>query len=125
MKINIPFFITTILLLAVEIFIATFLKEGFIRHTFGDYLVVILIYSFIRSFVKAKPLPIAIATLTFAFAIEFLQLLNVLDYLNLRSNELAVFILGSTFEISDLIAYALGVITIYFIDLKLNTIWKP
>lgn len=108
------------MLLSTEICIAAFLTEGFIRHTFGDFLVVILIYCVLRSFIKTKRIYIAITVLLLAFLIEFLQKLNLLDHLNLRDNQLATIILGSTFEMSDLIAYTLGVITISLIDYKFS-----
>lgn len=91
-------------------------KSGFIRHTFGDYLVVILVYCFLRSFSKTKAIYLALITLVISFIIEFLQLTNFLEVLNLQDNTLAKTVLGSTFSISDLIAYTLGVITIYLID---------
>ena len=58
-------------LLLIEIAIALLLKDGFIRHTFGDFLVVILLYCFIKSFINIKPLPLAITVLLIAFAIVF------------------------------------------------------
>jgi len=39
-------FIAFALLFLTEIAIAVFFKGGFIRHTFGDYLVVLLLYFF-------------------------------------------------------------------------------
>ncbi len=116
LKFNKTYFAFFTLLLVVEIAIAIFLKEGFIRHTFGDYLVVILMYTCIRSFSNIKPLAAAVGVLLFAFNIEFLQLFNLLDVLNLRDSHLAKLILGSTFHISDLIAYTLGVLTILCIE---------
>lgn len=115
-KFNKPFFATSLVLLSTEICIAAFLTEGFIRHTFGDFLVVILIYCGLRSFLNLKPLYLAIGVLSFAFLIEFLQKYNLLEYLGLSHNQLAIVVLGSTFEITDLIAYILGVITIFLID---------
>ncbi|MGG5485519.1 DUF2809 domain-containing protein [Gaetbulibacter sp. PBL-D1] len=116
LKFNKTYFAFFTLLLVVEIAIAIFLKEGFIRHTFGDYLVVILMYTCIKSFSNIKPLAVAVGVLLFAFSIEFLQLFNLLDVLNLRDSHLAKLILGSTFHISDLIAYTLGVLTILCIE---------
>lgn len=116
LKFNKTYFAFFTLLLVVEIAIAIFLKEGFIRHTFGDYLVVILMYTCIRSFSNIKPLAVAVGVLLFAFSIEFLQLFNLLDVLNLRDSHLAKLILGSTFHISDLIAYTLGVLTILCVE---------
>ena len=124
LKFNLHFFMASLLLLIIEICIAAFLTGGFIRHTFGDVLVVILIYCSIRSCIKANPIYIAIAVLVFAFTVEFLQLFNLLDYLQLRQYKMANIILGSTFHISDLIAYTLGTITILTIDLKINS-WQP
>ena len=120
-KFNKSFFASTLLLFSIEVCIAAFLTTGFIRHTFGDYLVVILMYCAIRSVIVAKPIYIALSVLVFAFGVELLQLFNLLDYLNLRDNELAVIVLGSTFEVSDLVAYSLGIISIFIIDLKLNS----
>ncbi|WP_033959034.1 DUF2809 domain-containing protein [Psychroserpens jangbogonensis] len=124
LKINKVYLILTIIILLLEICIAAFLTEGFIRHTFGDFLAVILLYCGIRTFIEANPIYIAISVLAFAFIIEFAQLYNMLDYLNLRQYKLVTIILGSTFHVSDLVAYAFGTITILLIDLK-TTVWKP
>ncbi|WP_460218164.1 ribosomal maturation YjgA family protein [Psychroserpens sp. MEBiC05023] len=124
-KFNKPFFASSLMLLSIEICITAFLTEGFIRHTFGDYLAVILIYCAIRSILNIKPIYVAIGVLIFSFSIESLQLFNLLDYLHLRDNNFAVIVLGSTFETTDLIAYSLGIITIYLIDTKINITWIP
>ena len=123
-KFNYIFFIVAIVIFLVELIIAIYLKDGFRRHTFGDFLVVILMYCFVRSFVKISPIKIAIFTLGFSFVVEFLQLLGLLEYLGLEHNQIAVIVLGSSFHISDLVAYTLGTLTILFIDLKFAS-WKP
>lgn len=105
-------------LLLIEIAIALFLKSGFIRFTVGDFLCVILLYCFIKSFIEAKIIYTAILVLLTSYFIEFAQLFNLLDYLNLRGNRFASLILGTSFSIQDLMAYSLGVICITFIDLK-------
>lgn len=125
LKFNKIYFIHFAILLVVEILIAIYLKSGFIRHTFGDYLAVILLYCLIKSFIQIKPLYLALFVLLFAFLIEFLQLFNVLDLLNLRDNKFAVITLGSTFHVSDLIAYTLGIITILLIEKYISISWKP
>ncbi|WP_034060023.1 ribosomal maturation YjgA family protein [Lacinutrix jangbogonensis] len=107
-------------LLLIEIAIALLLKGGFIRHTFGDFLVVILLYSFIKSFIKIKPMPLAIIVLLIAFAIELLQLANILDFLNLRDNRLIAIIFGTFFSIQDLIAYTLGAVFALITDIIIN-----
>lgn len=118
MKLNKSYLLITAIILVIEVLIAIYLKNGFIRHTFGDYLVVILIHSFFKSFIRIDSITLAISVLAFAFTIEFLQLINILEMLNLQNNHLAKLILGSTFQISDLVAYALGIITVLIIEFK-------
>lgn len=110
------YFVAFIILLLTEILIAKFLISGFIRHTFGDFLVVILIYCFFKSVLTAKPLHVALGVLAFSFLIEFLQLFQLLKLLNLEHNRMATLILGSTFQVSDLVAYTLGILFILIIE---------
>lgn len=100
--------------------IALFLKEGFIRHTFGDYLVVILLYCFLKSFWNASAIKAAITVLVISFLVEFLQLFHLLQLLHLENNKLAKLVLGSTFQIDDLMAYILGIATVLLMELKLK-----
>lgn len=115
------YFLIFVALLLIEIAIAVFLKSGFIRYTVGDYLSVIMVYCFLRSITKYSSITITIITLFIAFGIEFLQLYNVLDILQLRDNRIVATILGSHFSIQDLIAYSLGTLTALIIDLKFTT----
>ena len=118
---NSIYFLWFLLLLATEIAIALFLKTGFIRHTFGDFLVVILIYCFIKSFWNTKPLNAGVFVLLIAYAIEFLQLSNFLEHLNLSNSTAATLIFGNTFQFGDLLAYSLGISTTLFIEHKFKS----
>ena len=109
---NINYFLGFVVLLFIETLIAIFLKTGFIRHTFGDYLVVILLYCFFRSFAEGKPIRIALFVLGIAYTVEVLQLTNYLVYFNLQHSKAAGLILGSTFSFSDMLAYTLGILTV-------------
>ena len=120
MRINKTYLLATVLLLITEILIATYLKTGFIRHTFGDYLATILIYCFVKSFIEIDSLKLGIAVLILAFGIEFLQLTNLLEILKLQDKYILKIILGTTFEISDLVAYTLGIITTLGIEFKIK-----
>lgn len=116
MTFNIRSFKLFLSLFLIEILIAIFLKDGFIRHTFGDFLVVILMYYFIQSFVKLKPIYITITVLIISFSVEFLQLIDILNILNIKKNTFTNLVLGTTFQITDLIAYFLGVCTVVLIE---------
>lgn len=119
MKFSKTHFLLFVVLFITEITIAIYVKEGFIRHTFGDFLVVVLLYCFFKSFWNAKPLTVASMVLGIAFTIEFLQLAKILSILHLESNKVARIILGQSFDISDLIAYTLGIASILIVELKL------
>ena len=109
LTINKTYFIAFILLFLVEAAIAYYLKTGFIRHTFGDFLVVILLYCFFKIFIKGYPVAIGISTLGIAYIIEFLQLTNFLEILGLKTNLWANLVFGNSFSIQDLVAYTLGI----------------
>ncbi|MBT8260122.1 MAG: DUF2809 domain-containing protein [Flavobacteriaceae bacterium] len=118
MTFNKIYFLLFTIFFIVELTIAYFIKDGFLRQTFGDFLVVIMLYYLIRSFIKIKPISTALLVLFIAFSIEFIQLTNFLEALGLENNIYAKTIFGSTFHSTDLIAYTLGVLTILFIDSK-------
>ena len=120
LKLNKTYLIITIVLFVIEVLIATFLTDGFIRHTFGDFLVTILIYCFFKSFFKINSITLAVSVLVFAFVIEFLQLANILETLNLQNNHFIKLVLGSSFHVSDLVAYTLGIITVLLIEFKIK-----
>jgi hypothetical protein len=122
-KFNKTYTLLFISILIIEMLIAAFLTSGFIRHTFGDYLVVILLFCFFKSFINVSSFYIAIYVLLFAYSIEFLQLINLLQILSLENNHLAKLILGSTFHISDLVAYTLGIITVIIMEYKIYKLW--
>ncbi|MBP0903664.1 DUF2809 domain-containing protein [Mariniflexile gromovii] len=122
LQFNKTYLVLALLLFATEACIATFLKTGFIRHTFGDYLVVILMYCFLKSFIKGYHFKIAMSVLAFSYAIEVLQLVNILKPLNLENSHVAKLILGSTFHISDLVAYTLGIVSVLIVEMRLSKI---
>jgi len=118
MKFNARVFIIFLLLFATEVIIAFFVKQSFIRYVFGDFLIVIMLYYFLKSFLKVKTLYLALGVLLFAYAIEFIQLTRFLEILNLEDNKLATLIFGNTFGVGDLVAYTLGIITVLIIERK-------
>ena len=115
---NLQSFLIFSLLFTIEVVIAFYVKQHFIRFVFGDFLIVIMLYYFLKSFLKVRPLYLALAVLLFAYFVEFIQLTNFLEILSLEDNTLAKLIFGNTFSIGDLIAYTLGIITVLIIEKK-------
>lgn len=97
------------LLFIVEVIIALFVRDRFIRPYLGDVLVVIMIHCFVRAFLNAPIFAVALAVLAFAFGIEFLQSIHLVQHLGLDKSVVARTVLGTGFEWFDLMAYMAGI----------------
>jgi hypothetical protein len=115
-RFNLRFLLYTILFFVIEVLIALYVHDNFIRPYVGDYLVVMLIYCAVRTFIKADTLPIAIGVLLFAYLVEVLQYFRIVDRLGLAGNQLAKTVIGYGFEWLDILAYTLGVITVVLVE---------
>lgn len=116
MKFNRFYFVAFVLLFLIETAIALWVHDAFIRPYFGDVLVVLLIYAFIKAFFKTPVLATALGVLLFSFLIEGLQYLNFIKYLHFENNRLAKTVLGNSFAFEDLICYAVGFLIILIFE---------
>ncbi|GAA0542721.1 uncharacterized protein DUF2809 [Chitinophaga japonensis] len=98
----------TILLFLIEVLIARYVHDAFIRPYAGDFLVVILMYCFICSFVQAPVVPVALAVLAFSYLVETLQYFNLVKRLGLEHSRIANIVIGNHFSWADILAYTLG-----------------
>ena len=106
------YFLFAIVLLLVEIMIATFVNDEFVRPYFGDFLVVMLLYCFMRSLTKLTVLQTCLIVLAFSYFVEAMQYLNIVRVLGLQNSKWASIIIGNSFEWSDIIMYTLGIAVI-------------
>lgn len=120
MKINKKYIYLTLLLFIIELVIATYIRDQFIRPFVGDALVVMLIFSFVRIFYQGKAIKLGFAVLLFAFTIEILQYVELIKILGIEHNKIATIILGATFDWFDLLAYVIGVGIAVSLDKKIN-----
>lgn len=109
---RIYYLMATICLFLTEVAIALFVKDRIVRPYIGDLLVVILIYAFCKIFIRGNYLGVAIAVLLFAFFVEGLQYLGLVEKLGLEDNKVARTIIGSKFNTIDLLMYFLGFIVV-------------
>lgn len=114
------YFCWAVLLFSLETGIALFVHDNFIRPYFGDVLVVVLIYCFVKSFVKIEVIPAAVCVLLFAFFIEGLQYLNLVEKLGLQHNKIARTVIGTSFSWEDLLCYLAGFVIVLLSE-KTNT----
>jgi Protein of unknown function (DUF2809) len=114
-NINKTYLVISILLLIVEIIIALFVNDQFIRPLFGDYLASILLFYMIATFVKISKNKIAIITLLISYTIEILQHIHILERLDLDKIKILNIVLGNSFSWTDMLAYTLGILSVVLI----------
>ncbi len=100
------------------IIVIGFSDSPIIRGFLGDIVVIFLIYFFIKGFYAFKPIKLTVFTILLAYATEFMQYLNVTEYLGLEHNAIAQLVLGAVFDPLDLLAYTTGGFLVYIIDTK-------
>ena len=111
----------SLLLLGTEVLIGLF-GQGWVRIYLGDVLVVILLYTIVRTVIPNKKIKwfiIPTVILAFAFIVEFLQLWGFCDRFGI-TNELLRIIIGTDFSTIDLICYLIGIIPCYIAEFALN-----
>lgn len=121
LKATLKYFLICISILVIEVLIALYVQDPFVRPFLGDTLVILLLYSFILFWfsvfkLDVSKLKVALCVLLFAFLVEFAQYANVLDILDLRQYKMARIILGTSYDWRDLIAYVAGFLVLRIID---------
>jgi hypothetical protein len=115
MSFNKIYFTLFLVIFLIEILIAKY-ATGFLRHTIGDYLAVMFVYTFIKSIFKISIEKAVLITFTISFIIEFLQLSNLQNWYPSEYTKTFKLILGTSFSVGDLVAYTLGIGTIILIE---------
>ena len=112
---NYKYFLTTIFLFLAEASIATIFKDIiWLRAYFGDVLVVILIYTFMLTFLEIKNKTLLnIGVFLFACVIEFAQYFHFAEWFGLKDNTIAMIVLGNSFSWIDILCYAMGSFCIF------------
>lgn len=120
MKINIKYLIAFIIVFLIEVVIALFINDRIIRPYIGDILVIILMYTFIRIFIKVEIRFLSIYLFVFATTVEVMQYINILELIGLQNNRMLSVIFGSTFDIKDILCYLIGSIILLIWDNREN-----
>lgn len=111
MKKRIPYIIILILLIAVEVIIALTQHNNWLRAYGGDVIVVWAVYCLIQAIIGGKnPYITHIGVLLFAFLVEFLQYIHIVDLIGLGHIEFFRILIGTSFAAEDLFCYALGTV---------------
>lgn len=107
-KKRIFYLITTIILLLIEILIALYVHDDFIRPYVGDVLVVIVIYTFLRILISEKIKLLPLYIFFFATGVEVLQYFQIVKLLGLEDHRFFSVLIGSVFDLKDIVCYGVG-----------------
>ena len=122
LKFNKTYFILSVVLLALEIVIAVYAHDAYIRPFAGDFFVVMLIYCFIRSFAGYNVNRTLIGVLLFAYVLEVLQYFHIVNLLRVQDVAAARIMIGTNFAWTDMLMYTLGVLLAWLIERRLKRV---
>jgi hypothetical protein len=108
MTFRLPYAAATLALFAIEVAIAAFVHDRFVRPHLGDTLAVVLLYLALRAVTRVSRSQAAAAALMVACALEIGQAFALVDRLGLGGNALARCLLGTGFDGWDFLAYLAG-----------------
>ena len=108
MKKRLGYILAFVLLLTVEILIALFVRDDFIRPYGGDILVTVLICAAVRILFPTGIRFLPLWVFLFAAGVEIGQYFDFVTLLGLGNIAFFRILLGSTFSFADLLCYAAG-----------------
>ena len=107
-KKRIAYGVATVGLFLVELLIALFVHDRFIRPYVGDVLVVVLLYTFVRIFLPEGIRLLPLYIFLFAAGVEVLQYFRIAEVLGLSDNRILSVVIGSVFDWKDIVCYGVG-----------------
>jgi len=108
---KLPYLAAFCILLIVEVLIALFVRDDFIRPYVGDMLVTVLLCNFGRLFTCSRLLVPAV--FAFSVLVEVGQYFDIVKLLGLDGSRFFSILIGSTFSWADIICYGVGCALFY------------
>lgn len=118
MRFQVKYFVAFLILLVIELYIALFINDRIIRPFVGDILVVMLIYCFLISFFKIESKTAIVSVFILSSSIEISQYFHFIKVLKLEEFKVAHWILGSSFNWWDFLAYGIGLLIVYLTEIS-------
>lgn len=116
-RFHLNYFILALLLFIVEVLIALFVHDRFLRPYGGDFLVSILVYCAVKSILNTPVNKTAFWVLLFSYAVEVSQYFHLVNVLGLGNSAWACAIMGTSFSFVDMLMYTLGIILVLFLEM--------
>ncbi|AZB09333.1 DUF2809 domain-containing protein [Chryseobacterium sp. G0162] len=111
---SLKYLLISIFIFLVEVLIATRLKNiFFVRAYLGDVIVVILLYTLVKSFFRVNNEKLILGILIFSCFVEFAQYFNIAEKLGFRPGSLMYIVIGNSFSWIDILCYVAGCVFLY------------
>lgn len=120
LQFNLRYFLLMLFVLFIEIAIALFVRDNFVRPYVGDIIAIWFVYYFLRAFLKIKPIYLAIFTLIFSFIIEIGQYFKLIHLIGLEKYQWVKIVFGTSFSWLDLLCYIIGFLFLFLLDKDLR-----
>lgn len=116
LKFNTGYFLLTIFLFLTEVFIAVKLEDiFFVRAYLGDVIVVILLFTFVRSLMKINNQTLILGIFAFSCLVEFAQYFKIAEKIGFPEGSLMYIVIGNSFSWVDILCYAAGCALLYLL----------
>lgn len=96
------------LLLFIEVLIALFVHDRFVRPYVGDMIVVVVVYCFVRIVIPERFRLMPLWVFLFAVCVEVLQYFRIVEVLGVENNAFLRTLIGTSFAWEDILCYAVG-----------------
>ncbi|WP_294250628.1 DUF2809 domain-containing protein [uncultured Chryseobacterium sp.] len=109
------YFLVTVILFLGEVLIATKIKDiFFVRAYLGDVIVVILIYTFIKTVLAVRRNQrLILGIFLFSCFVEVMQYFHLAEHLGFPEGSLMYIVIGNSFSWIDILCYAAGCLLLY------------
>lgn len=115
-KKRLSYFLIFCSLMAVEVCIALFVHDSFIRPYVGDMLVTLLLCCMARVVIPDQVRLLPLYVFLFAACVEIGQYFDIVALMGLEDNRLISIALGRTFSWLDLVCYTVGCVVASGLD---------
>lgn len=115
LKFNLTYFLIILVIFIVEVLIATvFSNIFFVRAYLGDIIVVMLLFTFVKSFFVIKNNhSLILGIFLFSCVVEWAQYFHIAEKMGLRPGSIMYIIVGNSFSWIDIICYAAGCLLLF------------
>lgn len=96
------------ILLFIEVLIALFVHDRFVRPYVGDIIVVVVVYCFVRIVIPEHFRLMPLWVFLFAVCVEMLQYFRIVEVLGVENNAFLRTLIGTSFAWEDILCYAVG-----------------